>query len=241
VWLSTTRLGCAINTACSWPTYVCQYGPPGNVLGIDWSKQVQRQGTPLPPTTGSGSPTTAGPAPARSPPPIAATPRSPTPASPSPSPRPAVVVTQPKPSPSASPRPAVVRASPSPSPRLAVIKPSPSPSPRPAVVKASPSPAPRPAWPGFTPVQAPRPSPSPSPAVAAGPSDAELLAGFTAINGFRRTHQVNTLDYYVCVRLAGCCSCATPCIDRAASDVGWSNVRSRIAHRRIPMQGQLFS
>jgi hypothetical protein len=40
VWKSTTKLGCAINTACSWPTYVCQYGPPGNVLGLDWSAEV---------------------------------------------------------------------------------------------------------------------------------------------------------------------------------------------------------
>jgi hypothetical protein len=40
VWRSTTKLGCAINTACSWPTYVCQYGPPGNVLGLDWSAEV---------------------------------------------------------------------------------------------------------------------------------------------------------------------------------------------------------
>jgi hypothetical protein len=29
VWRDTTRLGCAVNTQCSWPTYVCQYGPPG--------------------------------------------------------------------------------------------------------------------------------------------------------------------------------------------------------------------
>jgi hypothetical protein len=29
VWRDTTRLGCAVNTQCSWATYVCQYGPPG--------------------------------------------------------------------------------------------------------------------------------------------------------------------------------------------------------------------
>ncbi|KAF6253115.1 CAP domain-containing protein [Scenedesmus sp. NREL 46B-D3] len=67
VWLSTTRLGCAINTACSWPTYACQYGVPGNVLGTDWSKQVLRPGTAPPPgaaTPTGGAPTTAAPAPA---------------------------------------------------------------------------------------------------------------------------------------------------------------------------------
>jgi hypothetical protein len=41
VWKSTTKLGCAINSACSWPTYVCQYGPPGNVIGLDWSEEVK--------------------------------------------------------------------------------------------------------------------------------------------------------------------------------------------------------
>ncbi|WIA37933.1 hypothetical protein OEZ86_001310 [Tetradesmus obliquus] len=98
VWLSTSRLGCAINSACSWPTYVCQYGPPGNILGTDWSKQVQREGTPLPP-----GPTTTAANTAK--------------ASPSPSPKPSrkpaaptwpgfMPVVKPKPSPSPSPSPA---------------------------------------------------------------------------------------------------------------------------------------
>jgi hypothetical protein len=29
VWKDTKTMGCAVNTKCSWPTYVCQYGPPG--------------------------------------------------------------------------------------------------------------------------------------------------------------------------------------------------------------------
>lgn len=50
VWKSTTKLGCAINTACSWPTYVCQYGPPGNVIGLDWSEEVKpKSGIPTTP------------------------------------------------------------------------------------------------------------------------------------------------------------------------------------------------
>lgn len=41
VWKSTSKLGCAINTACGMATYVCQYQAPGNVIGIDWSEQVK--------------------------------------------------------------------------------------------------------------------------------------------------------------------------------------------------------
>eukprot|EP00775_Hariotina_reticulata_P009864 gene9864-10022_t len=40
VWTDTTKLGCAVNRDCSWPTYVCQYKSPGNVIGLDWSAKV---------------------------------------------------------------------------------------------------------------------------------------------------------------------------------------------------------
>lgn len=29
VWRDTARLGCAVNRACGWATYVCNYSPPG--------------------------------------------------------------------------------------------------------------------------------------------------------------------------------------------------------------------
>jgi uncharacterized protein YkwD len=53
VWKDTTRVGCAINRACSMATYVCQYASAGNVIGLDWSEQVKpRTGTPVtPPST----------------------------------------------------------------------------------------------------------------------------------------------------------------------------------------------
>jgi hypothetical protein len=40
VWKDTTNLGCGLNTRCGMAIYVCQYAPAGNVMGIDWSKQV---------------------------------------------------------------------------------------------------------------------------------------------------------------------------------------------------------
>jgi hypothetical protein len=40
VWKDTTKMGCALNMRCSMAPYVCQYAPAGNVMGIDWSKQV---------------------------------------------------------------------------------------------------------------------------------------------------------------------------------------------------------
>lgn len=41
VWRDTTRIGCAVNSACTWPTYICQYSPPGNVVDADWASQVR--------------------------------------------------------------------------------------------------------------------------------------------------------------------------------------------------------
>jgi len=41
VWKSTSKLGCAVNTACGMATYVCQYQAPGNAIGVDWSAQVK--------------------------------------------------------------------------------------------------------------------------------------------------------------------------------------------------------
>lgn len=29
VWRSSKGVGCAVNTACTWATYVCHYSPPG--------------------------------------------------------------------------------------------------------------------------------------------------------------------------------------------------------------------
>jgi len=29
VWGSTKAVGCGVNTACPWATYVCHYSPPG--------------------------------------------------------------------------------------------------------------------------------------------------------------------------------------------------------------------
>lgn len=43
VWKSTTKVGCAYTTKCTWSTYVCQYSAPGNVIGTDWSEQVKPQ------------------------------------------------------------------------------------------------------------------------------------------------------------------------------------------------------
>jgi hypothetical protein len=40
VWKDTTKVGCGLNTRCGMATYVCQYAAAGNVMGIDWSKQV---------------------------------------------------------------------------------------------------------------------------------------------------------------------------------------------------------
>lgn len=40
VWRGTTKLGCAINKACTWTTYVCQYWPAGNDVTADWSTNV---------------------------------------------------------------------------------------------------------------------------------------------------------------------------------------------------------
>lgn len=40
VWRDTTRLGCAYNFSCGMKTYVCNYSPPGNVMGAGWSQQV---------------------------------------------------------------------------------------------------------------------------------------------------------------------------------------------------------
>lgn len=79
VWRTTTRLGCAYNPNCSWRTYVCQYAPPGNIIGTDWSANVPRVQS-----------TTVVPAPAPSPRPPSPAPRPPSPAPrpPSPSPRP---------------------------------------------------------------------------------------------------------------------------------------------------------
>jgi uncharacterized protein YkwD len=34
VWRDTTKVGCAVNKACSMPTYICQYSPPG-VFGCE--------------------------------------------------------------------------------------------------------------------------------------------------------------------------------------------------------------
>jgi hypothetical protein len=33
VWKGTTKLGCGSNPSCGMKTYVCQYTPPGNVMG----------------------------------------------------------------------------------------------------------------------------------------------------------------------------------------------------------------
>jgi hypothetical protein len=40
VWRDSTRMGCAVNTRCTWGVYVCQFKQPGNVIGADWSRQV---------------------------------------------------------------------------------------------------------------------------------------------------------------------------------------------------------
>ena len=111
VWRSTAKLGCAINAACSWPTYVCQYQAPGNVIGLDWSQQVK---------------------------PAVATPSSPSPAV---KPSPAVPSPSPLKPPAASPKPVdAVKASPAPAIRSSpapAVKASPAPavkaSPAPAV------------------------------------------------------------------------------------------------------------
>lgn len=44
VWKDTTRVGCAYTTRCTWPTYICQYAPAGNVIGSDWSQEVKPAG-----------------------------------------------------------------------------------------------------------------------------------------------------------------------------------------------------
>ena len=96
VWRSTTKLGCAVNTGCSWPTYVCQYQAPGNVIGLDWSKEVK------PAVTTPASPSPAlkpSPSPAIKPSPSPAI--KPSPASPSPTPKPVAA----SPKPMASPAP----------------------------------------------------------------------------------------------------------------------------------------
>ncbi len=44
LWLDTTHAGCAINPDCQFKTYICQYTPPGNVIGTgypaSWKKKV---------------------------------------------------------------------------------------------------------------------------------------------------------------------------------------------------------
>jgi hypothetical protein len=40
VWRSTSKMGCAVNTACEWEVYSCLYYPPGNDVEADWSEQV---------------------------------------------------------------------------------------------------------------------------------------------------------------------------------------------------------
>jgi len=96
VWKSTTKLGCAINAACSsWTTYVCQYGPPGNVIGVDWSQEVKAK-APAP-----ARPSLPTPAPAPSKPvPVKPSQALPAPAQPKPS---AVQPAPAKPSPAAQP------------------------------------------------------------------------------------------------------------------------------------------
>jgi hypothetical protein len=56
VWKDTSYLGCAINSACDWPVYVCQYRSPGNVLGHNWTEQVPKlTGTTASAESDSGS------------------------------------------------------------------------------------------------------------------------------------------------------------------------------------------
>jgi hypothetical protein len=40
VWRSTSKMGCAVNTACEWEVYSCLYYPPGNDVEADWSEQI---------------------------------------------------------------------------------------------------------------------------------------------------------------------------------------------------------
>jgi len=54
LWRSTRRAGCAINPTCAFKTYICQYTPPGNVIGgrgypANWATQVFPRGSLLQP------------------------------------------------------------------------------------------------------------------------------------------------------------------------------------------------
>lgn len=40
VWKDTTRIGCAVNKACTWDTYICQYSPQGNAVTANWEQMV---------------------------------------------------------------------------------------------------------------------------------------------------------------------------------------------------------
>jgi hypothetical protein len=40
VWRDTTKLGCGYSFSCGMKTWVCNYSPPGNVVGQDWSQLV---------------------------------------------------------------------------------------------------------------------------------------------------------------------------------------------------------
>jgi hypothetical protein len=80
VWKDTTKLGCAVNRACTrWVNYVCQYQVAGNLISPDWRNQVLRAvatpATPPPP------PPALQPVPTPTPAPLPALPAAPTPAS----------------------------------------------------------------------------------------------------------------------------------------------------------------
>jgi len=68
LWRNTTRVGCAVNTACRWTAYVCQYWPPGNVVDApDWDEMVPPPLAPAEAATAAAAAALVAPAPATAP------------------------------------------------------------------------------------------------------------------------------------------------------------------------------
>jgi uncharacterized protein YkwD len=56
VWRDSRLVGCASNASCEggqMPAWVCQYSPPGNIMGVDWGRQVMPEGTKVPQAQGA--------------------------------------------------------------------------------------------------------------------------------------------------------------------------------------------